>query len=340
MKKKLFYFTLFMVFMMPCFIFAQEEEKTAAKEAMETKVKSADITDSAKYWKFTGMTGLNASQTQFWNWAAGGNNNITAVIYANLTLSYKKNNVSWDSNLDTEFGELYSADLKPSWRKSNDKLNFMTKFGYQLAKSWNLTALGSFRTQYAPGYEYANNDAGDKTLISRWASPSYTELSIGIDWKPNDIFSIYVSPVAGRLTFCRDSTLRERYGLPEKTDGNGNLYRPMADAALGLSIKGGINYTLVKNMKIITAVSLFTPYTSKTQKFGNFDVDWDFAISYNFLKVLSVSLMTSLKYYDQVMIPGKNWNGQTGPNGEQWAGYPAQRVQFKEMLGIGIGYSF
>ena len=165
-------------------------------------------------------------------------------------------------------------------------------------------------------------------------------MSIGIDWKPNDIFSIYVSPVAGRLTYCRDSTLRERYGIPEKEDANGHLYRPAANAALGLSIKGGINYTLIENLKIITTVSLFTPYTSKVQKFGNFDVDWDFAISYNFLKVLSVSLMTSLKYYDQVMIAGKNWNGLTGPNGEQWAGYPAARVQFKEMIGLGIGYSF
>ena len=88
-------------------------------------------------------------------------------------------------------------------------------------------------------------------------------------------------------------------------------------------------------MKIITTVSLFTPYTSKVQKFGNFDIDWDFAISYNFLKVLSVSLMTSLKYYDQVLIAKPDWDGVEGS-----AGHPCPRVQFKEMLGIGVGYSF
>jgi len=319
---------------------AQEKEKAAAEAAMGTKVKSAAITDSVKHWKFTGMFGLNASETQFWNWAAGGNNNITGVLYANLTLSYKKNKLSWDNNLDSEFGELYSSDLKPQLRKSNDKLNLYSKFGYEIAKSWYFTVLGSFKTQFAKGYEYANNDAGDKFLISDWASPSYTDLSVGIDWKPNDIFSIYVSPVAGRLTFCRDSTLRDKYGLPEAEDENGLIYRPSANAALGLSIKGGINYTKIKNLKIITTVTLFTPYTSKQQKFGNFDVDWDFAISYNFLKCLSVSLMTSLKYYDQVMIAGKDWNGVTAADGAQWHGYPAARVQFKEMLGIGLGYSF
>ncbi len=320
---------------MPVLRAQDDEAKKAAEAAMSTKVKSNEIKDSVKCWKFSGMVGLNASQTQFFNWAAGGNNNITGVVYANLTLSYKKNRIAWDSNLDTEIGELYSADLNPSWRKSNDKFNIYSKFGYKLAKSWYLSALGSFKTQYAPGYEYANNDAGDKTLISKWASPSYTDLSIGVDWKPNDIFSIYVSPVAGRLTVCRDSTLRDRYGLPEKERDDATLYRPMANAALGLSIKGGVNYTLIKNLKIISTVTIFTPYTSKVQKFGNFDVDWDFAISYNFFKVLNVSLMTSLKYYDQVMIAGKDWNGRAG-----FAGYPAARVQFKEMIGLGIGYSF
>lgn len=336
MRKNLLLLLVSVFFIGAPMLRAQDDEvKKAAQAAIDTKVKSNEIKDSVKFWKFSGMVGLNASQTQFWNWAAGGNNNVTGVLYANLTLSYKKDKLAWDSNLDTEIGELYSADLNPRWRKSNDKLNIYSKLGYELAKSWYLSVLGSFRTQYAPGFEYMNNDAGDKVLISKWASPSYTDLSIGIDWRPNDIFNIYVSPVAGRLTFCRDSTLRDRYGIPEKTREDGSLYRPAAHAALGLVIKGGINYDKIKNLKIITGVTLFTPYTSKVQKFGNFDIDWDFAISYTFFKVLSVSLMTSLKYYDQVMIANPDWDGVYGSEG-----HPCPRVQFKEMLGLGIGYSF
>lgn len=126
-----------------------DEAKKAAVEAMSTKVKSAgDKTDSIKHWKFTGMTGLNASHTQFWNWAAGGNNNLTSVVYANLTLSFKKDKIAWDSNIDTELGVLYSAGLKPAWRKSNDKLNITTKFGYKMTKSWYVSLLGSHKTQY------------------------------------------------------------------------------------------------------------------------------------------------------------------------------------------------
>lgn len=308
--------------------FAQNTEaKDAAKAAISAKVPTASTDkDSVKYWKFTGMAGLNASQTQFWNWAAGGNNNLTGILHANLTLSFKKKKLAWDSNLDTEIGELYSSDLNPKWRKSNDKLNILTKFGYQMAKSWYVSVLGGFKTQYAPGYDYKNNDAGDKNKISNWVSPSYTDLSIGVNFMPDEIFSVFVSPVAGRFTYCKDSVLRANYGVDPDKRGK---------AAIGLSLKAGINYTRIKNLKIITSVSLFTPYSTKekvksgAQPFGNFDVDWDFAISYQFLKAFNVSLMTSLKYYDKVLI--------TDPKD---ATHLRPAVQFKEVLGVGIGYSF
>ena len=312
---------------------AQVDEKTAADEALKTKVKSAEV-DSAKHWKFTGMVGLNASQTALFNWAAGGDNNITGFLYANMTLSFKKNKWTWDSNLDTELGETFSSALKPQWRKANDKINFTTKGGFQMHPKFYLTLLGSFRSQYRPGYNYLNDEEGNKELISKWISPSYTDLALGIEYRPNDIFTVGVFPLAGRMTTCKEESLRPNYGLSQREDGT---YKPVM-LNMGLRINGGINYTLVKNLKIISTVTLFTPYTARLhdkvngQPFGNFDVDWDFAISYSFLKVLNVSLMTSLKYYDKVMIDGPAWRN--------YSEGPRARVQFKEVIGLGIGYSF
>jgi len=333
MKRILPFFVLAMVF---SFANAQVDEKTAADEALKTKVKSVEV-DSAKHWKCTGMVGLNAAQTALVNWAAGGNNNVTGFVYGNLTLSYKKDKWTWDSNLDTELGLMYSGDyVHYPWRKANDKLNFTTKVGYQMHPQWYLTLLGSFRSQYAPGMDYKGVDAGDSirpTLISKWLSPSYTDLALGVEYRPNDIFTIGVYPVAGRLTTCLEPTLRSHYGLSKREDGT---YKPVM-LNMGLRINGGINYTLVKNLKIISTITLFTPYTARIhdedgQKFGNFDVDWDVAISYSFLKVFSVSLMTSLKYYDRVMIDGPAWG--------KYGDHPRARVQFKEVVGLGIGYSF
>lgn len=318
------------------FAYAQVDEKTAADEALKTKVKSAEI-DSAKHWKCTGVVGLNAAQTALFNWAAGGNNNVTGFVFANVTLSYKKDKWTWDTNLDTELGEMFSSDYqKYRWRKANDKINLTTKVGYQMHPQWYLTLLGSFRSQYAPGKDYKKVDAGEDsvpTLISKWLSPSYTDLALGIEYRPNDIFTIGVYPIAGRMTTCLEESLRPNYGLAQRADGT---YKPVM-LNMGLRINGGINYTLVKNLKIISTITLFTPYTARIhdengQKFGNFDVDWDLAVTYNFLKVFSVSLMTSLKYYDQVLIDGPAWR--------KYGEGPRARVQFKEVVGLGIGYSF
>ena len=314
-------------------VYAQVDEKTAADQALKTKVKSAEI-DSAKYWKFTGIVGANASQTGLFNWAAGGDNNVTAFVFANLTLSFKKDKWTWDSNLDTELGEMYSADLNPKWRKANDKIDFTTKVGYQMHPQFFLTLLGSFKSQYRPGFKYLNDEEGNKELISNWLSPSYTDLALGVEYRPNSIFTIGVYPVAGRMTTCMEESLRENYGLPMREDGT---YKPVM-LNMGLRINGGINYDLVKNLKIISTLTLFTPYTARLhdpengQKFGNFDVDWDVAIAYQFLNVLNVSLRTSLKYYDKVLIDGPAW-------GKYHEG-PRARVQFKEVIGVGIGYSF
>ena len=121
------------------------------------------------------------------------------------------------------------------------------------------------------------------------------------------------------------------------------LYDRSARAEFGLSLKGAVSYKY-EALTLSSTIALFTPYagkgyelakgadpyfkySNKNRQFGKFDVDWDFAISYQFLKVLNVSLSTSLKYYPGTLIT----------NAE---GIAAERVQFKTILGLGIGYSF
>ncbi len=310
-------------------------------------------------WSCSGVLGLNASATGFVNWAAGGNNNVTGVAFGKVRLLYSANNISWDTNLDMEYGLSYIDQEYDPFQKSSDKLNFNTKLGWQFHKAWYLTAAAGFKSQFAYGRAYGGTDADDP-IISKFLSPSYTDISVGIDWKPNSIFSIYLSPVAGQITtaYVGDAVEAANPGLRQQmqdkyatwtyskqvnADGTYDKIYKNYKAELGLSLKGSINYTY-KDFKIITSVALFTPYAwDKTEmfdaekkfigfrdnnrRFGNFDVDWDAALSYQFLKCLNVTLSTSLKYYNGVKIA----------NAE---GVLAERVQFKGTLGLGVGYSF
>ena len=310
-------------------------------------------------WSCSGVLGLNASATGFVNWAAGGNNNVTGVAFGKVRLLYSANNISWDTNLDMEYGLSYIDQEYDPFQKSSDKLNFNTKLGWQFHKAWYLTAAAGFKSQFAYGRAYGGTDADDP-IISKFLSPSYTDISVGIDWKPNSIFSIYLSPVAGQITTAyvgdaveaanpglrlqmQDKYATWTYSKQANADGTYDKIYKNYKAELGLTLKGSINYTY-KDFKIITSVSLFTPYAwDKTEmfdaekkfigyrdnnrRFGNFDVDWDAALSYQFLKCLNVTLSTSLKYYNGVKIA----------NAE---GVLAERVQFKSILGLGVGYSF
>ena len=321
-------------------LFAQESEKASA-------------------WKCTGVVGLNASATGLVNWAAGGNNNVNGVAFGKLRLLYAEDNLSWETNLNLEYGMSYIDQKGDAFQKSSDVIDFKTKFGWQFHKAWYLTAAAGFKSQFAYGRAYDGTDAEDP-IISKFLSPSYTDISVGIDWKPNSIFSIYLSPIAGQITtaYVGDAVEAANPGLREQMqdkygtwsyskvaseDGTYEKIFKDLKAELGLTLKGSINYTY-KDLKIITSVGLFTPYAwDKTEmfdaennfigyrdnnrRFGNFDVDWDAAISYQFLKCLNVTVSTSLKYYNGVKIA----------NAE---GVLAERVQFKSILGLGIGYSF
>jgi hypothetical protein len=275
------------------------------------------ISDTAKRWQYNGMVGFNTSATFLTNWAAGGNNAATMVAAGNIRLIYQKKKFAWETFFETDFGYSYMDIKYNRWRKSNDKINLATKAGYAITKKLYITALGSFRSQYSRGFEYFD-DKDSTTLISRWLSPSYTDLSAGLDWKPNNFFSLYYSPAAMRITTVLDSNLRAKY-----YGTLANLSKPLKFEG-GMTAKAAVNWQH-KTLKIISALTLFTPYN---RNFGNIDIDWDISISYQFVKVLNVSLGTTLKYYDAILIPDSQGNN------------PMQRVQFKNVLGIGIGYTF
>lgn len=350
-----------------------------------------------KAWKFDGTVGLNVAATGLVNWAAGGKNNVNGIAFAKLHLLYHKDAIAWETNFDTDFGLTWIQQKEDPFQKSSDNIKLATKFGWEFKPTWYLTVLGSFQSQYALGRNYQE---GYNDVISKWLAPSYTDVSVGIDWKKSyngADFSIYLSPIAGRITtayIC--NSWNERYNKeyqdayaagqisPERYNPNYDLRTELQKhngtvtydksgnevfrnfrAEFGLSFKGGIAYTY-QDFKLSTTLTLFTPYqgkgfnvkeawlatpnpdgTARTEAdwdarpqedryfewsnnnrfFGMFDVDWDVALSYQFLKCLQVTLQTNLKYYPGTLI-------------ENAEGEMAERVQFKGVIGIGVGYSF
>lgn len=289
-------------------------KESAALGQKATTALQASALDST--WTFTGIGSFNTASTTYSNWAAGGNTNVNMVASLNLSLIYAEGKSLWETNFNSDYGLQYLENNLYDWRKSSDQIYLMTKYGYKVTDQWYVTALGRFRSQYTEGYQYNTSDGVEtKVFNSNWLAPAYIDVSLGMDWHPNTLLSVYVSPAAGRVTLCDEASLRPIYGL--EADESSVM-------TFGASATGKVVYNKQKNLKLASTLTLFTPYDSD---FGQVDVDWDTDISYLFLKVFNVSFKSSLKYYDKVMIADKD-------------GMLHHRIQWMSMFGLGFGYSF
>lgn len=263
-------------------------------------------------WVLTGVTGINISQTALSNWSAGGENSFAGNAYLNGSLLRKSGNWLWQNALVMEYG--MSKTKTNGTQKTNDNFNFSTQLGYTTNNIWFYTLMGDLKTQFYKGYKYP-----DKTnYISNFFAPAYSNISLGIDYRPRVNYSVYFSPVSAKMTFVNDDYLSDlgAFGVDP-----GKKFK----AEFGAYLKARAEQGIMENINLVTSVDFFTPYSSD---FGNVDVNWDVMINFKVNQYISATLNTTLKYDNDVKT--------IGDDGEQ----RGAKVQFKEVLGLGIAYNF
>ena len=277
---------------------------------------SAQEIQDTSYWKKGGMASLSFSQTSLSNWSGGGDNAISTNVQLNLFANYTKAKNAWDNTLKLEYGLLKQGD--DGTRKSIDKIDFVTKYGHKASKKWYYTALLDFKSQFAKGYNYGKNEGDIDQKVSNFLAPAYLLLSLGLDYKPNETFSAYLSPVTGKTTIVNDDELSDA-GAFGVDPGDKMRYE------LGALSKLTLKKTIAKNVDLKSTLDLFTAYSDS---FGNIDVNWDLMINMKVNEFLTASINTTLVYDDDVKYVNKD-----GVN-------KGVKVQFKEILGIGLSYKF
>ncbi|MBR4691097.1 MAG: DUF3078 domain-containing protein [Bacteroidales bacterium] len=337
---------------------------TDNEKALRTNSVSAEA-DSVSGWKFGGLTNLTFTNTKLYNWAAGGENSVAFNGVASLFANYKKGKSAWDNSLDFGYGIMrqggkYFTDSKGTdwdrpFTKTDDKIEFVSKYGRLAFKNWYYAALVDFKTQMTDGKTYTFNDSigYESTIISKAMAPGYLSGGIGMDYKPNNYFSAYISPITARFIFVTDQDLADagafgveaaKYmqnaaGDADSLDASGNKYKMLT---AGENIKkefGGYvriqyvrtewNAEWMKNIGFTTKLNLFSNYLENPQ---NVDVDWETLITWKLLKFFTINFNTQLLYDDDTKTIEIDNNGNQIQHGP--------KVQFKEILGIGFNYSF
>ena len=269
------------------------------------------VADEAKNWNFSGLTTMGFSQVSLSNWASGGDESYALNGIVNLDLNYAKGNTTWENSLDLGYGILKQSSLE--LRKSDDKIDFASKFAYTATKHWNYSALIGFKTQFTDGYKYKINEPNE--LISSIMAPAYFTTSVGMEYKKNENLYVLISPVAGKMTFVYNDVLSSvgAFGV-----GAGENLRSEFGGYLKAEYKKD---NLIKNVGIKTKIELFSNYIENPQFI---DVDWELMLLMKINSLLSANIKTQIIYDEDI-------------NGKDKA-FPG--IQFKEVLSIGLTYKF
>jgi hypothetical protein len=276
---------------------AQDAAVKDLQAAASKEVKSADKDG----WTKGGTLIFNINQASLQNWAGGGEQNTLGIngIF-NYNLNYRKGKNTWDNYFDIALG-FQNATSFGRFRKTDDRIDITTKYGRQLSKNWYAGVLANFNTQLLEGYDYGPDSA---VKISNILAPGKLLLSPGFDFKPNNGFSLFVSPATVRWIFKRDADFfrQAKFGVDSLKKGNYEM---------GAFLTAKYSRPIAKWATYTGRLDLFSNYRRTP---GNIDVFFTNLLAMRFNKWLGTTISVDLVYDHDVLA----------------------KTQMKQILGIGL----
>ena len=282
--------------------------------------------DADTAWKINSDISLMMSQTSFTNWSSGGENSLTFNGYFNFYAGYQKGRVKWENMLGLAYGQTKTGDFE--FRKNEDKIDFASIYGIETSdeSKWYYTAAFNFKSQFAEGYDYPDGVDSTKIKISNFLAPAYTSLGLGMEYRPYDYMSFYLSPITARWIIVNDQDLADAgaFGVePAYVNESGDLvHGEKLKSEFGAYFRFIFSKELTKGIKFSTKLELYSDYLQNPQ---NIDVNWDSMFDFTIKSWLSANFGWQLVYDDDTPIILSD--GGSGP-----------RTQFRQVLGIGLTY--
>ena len=284
---------------------------------------------------FHGNYGLNINQLALSNWAAGGENTWTGKAFANFSLVYHKKR--FEQKLVGAFAFGISRFGDKRIEKQDDKIDLTYSLSLDSKTQWNISAVATFNTQFADGYKYPN----DSTIISTFFAPAYLTVSAGYSYKTKDErFQIFMSPMAGKVTFVMNQELADKgsFGVKKGYYDQDGAWIPGENIAPAIGINVIINYKqpISESINYTTMLNTFYNYLERRDDDRlRLDVNWENTIHFNITKFLSTILFVHLKYDHNTTFPVYETI-----EGVETVVDNVPKLQLKESIGIAFIHKF
>lgn len=172
-------------------VYTSLAKKEAERRALRKKRNTFEFTST-----------LQASQTQFENWASGGDNTFSARATVFMKYRHDREKRFMEARVEGRYGMNY---IESKRHKNEDEFKIHGSTGWRLHKNWYYSGSVNLRSQFMSGYKSRD----DRTKTSSIMAPGFLEVAIGIkyDKKP---FMLELSPIGGSAVFVLDKDLRDR----------------------------------------------------------------------------------------------------------------------------------
>lgn len=300
-------------------------------------------------WEYNGTLNIGINQGFLHNWAAGGevaSATVNGLFSGVLNRLYHRH--IWSNNLDMTYSLFYaySNDFMP--RKTDDRIDYTSKYGYRLdtGKNFYFTTLFNFKSQFSKGYDYEAPNY-DTFSTSKFLSPAYFILAPGLEYRKGANLSLFLSPAAARIT-----TASLYYTTKDPAGAFGIENGKTTRFELGAYFSGRYKVDITENMSYKTRVDLYSNYLAKdytdstgavvkTNNPGNIDILWDNLFAWKLAKYFSVTLGGTFIYDNDIPFENKEIDPVSGQEVEKdQPGNALGWWQIKQVFSIGFLYKF
>lgn len=297
MKKSVYSFLFLFVF---TFVQGQNPDKAVSTTTDTTSIG----------WKKKGNVSLLFNQSNFNNWIAGGENNLSGNIGVNYDFNYKKKDWAWDNKVVASYGLLKTKNASFE-KKTDDRFEFNSVLGKKAYKNWYYSFFLNFRTQFTKGYIYGKDDFGKeiRSESTNLFSPGYLTFGPGMLWKKSPNLKFNLAPLTSKITFVdKEFTLPNEayFGVKQ---GETLRYE------LGFYASAYYKLNIITNVSAENTLNIYSNYLEETQ---NIDLDYSLAIVMRINRYLSTNIAFQAIYDDNAF----------------------QGFQTREVFGLGVNFAF
>jgi len=252
-------------------------------------------------WHKEGIASLSLTQTRFDNYVQGGEDTFSWQTNIAFQFNNTQENWKWSNSGRLRYGRNKIGD-EPSI-KSIDEIKLETVYTQVVNKYVNPYASATGETQITAGYEYYEDS---KEQISDFMDPAFFREAIGVNYTANEI-------VKARVGLSAKQTITSDFPQPFADDPDTEEIEKIR-TEYGMESVVDVHYKISKTSLLVSKLEIF----SNLKAFDEIDVKWDTDLTAELTQFISFNF-NFLLLYDKTISPKR---------------------QIKEVMGIGITYSF